>query len=895
MKPIRSLFLLLIFSLGALASPAANYRTNVDQSGPPPGCFESPTHRYTITNPANSGQIWEIVLRTHHWVDGSGGSNGYYTSPAPTGEVVELMPGDSAFFWHARGYQTAGGRQIVGINWSESHITNVSVMAAPTITWTSEPGTVAHGQGYTISAHGHDGDGNLTQVNIWKDGQPFAFAGGGNGTDGDSSNPSNDSGPRTITFTAQSVDANGAMSQMISQVVTVSAPINQPPTVTLLSPGAQTVTAGTSLSIRARATDPDGNVSGHNLDIQRPAGDWNFQGGFATGEPYQGGPIGSGADSTRSANFTFTDVGTYQVRSGAYDGSGWYHSSTISITVVPANRAPSISWTSTPGTVANGQNYSISAHGHDDDGNLAHVNIWKDGQPFAFAGGGNGTDGNSSNSTSDPGPRTVTFSAQSVDTSGASSATITQTVTITAPPPVEYALTTAAESGGSVSAGGSFPAGSVATVTATPDATHVFSGWTGDANGTANPLNVTMDRDRTLRAHFTPRSYSVTTQVTPVGAGSTTGGGTYGHGETTTLTPTANSGWRFDHWSGDVTGSANPQSLLVDEAKSVTAHFARLTYLLTVSTQGNGTTTGAGSYTHGDTATVSASPAAGWRFDRFTGDFSGTTPAGSVLMNGDRSLTAHFVRNTFTLVTQADSGGTVSAGGTYPEGTTVGVTATPDAQHDFVGWVGDAVGSSPSVSVLINGPKTVRARFAQKQFPLTTSATHGGTVTPGGSYPIGTVVTISANAASDARFVSWNGDASGTNPSVAITMDGPKSVLARFITKIAQTISFPSPTDTSEEIAEATVNASATSGLSVSFTVLSGPATLHGNRLILNGPGAVTVQATQGGNDEYLPAPPVTRSFNVVAPAIVKYVGASRTLLQASSDGGLAPIILERP
>ena len=49
----------------------------------------------------------------------------------------------------------------------------------------------------------------------------------------------------------------------------------------------------------AELTDPDGNITGHNLDIQRPAGDWNFQGGFATGEPYQGGPVGSGADSTR--------------------------------------------------------------------------------------------------------------------------------------------------------------------------------------------------------------------------------------------------------------------------------------------------------------------------------------------------------------------------------------------------------------------------------------------------------------------------------------------------------------------------------------------------------------------------------------------------------------------
>jgi hypothetical protein len=197
--------------------------------------------------------------------------------------------------------------------------------------------------------------------------------------------------------------------------------------------------------------------------------------------------------------------------------------------------------------------------------------------------------------------------------------------------------------------------------------------------------------------------------------------------------------------------------------------------------------------------------------------------------------------------------------------------------------------------VLIDGPKTVRAQFALKQFLLSTSATGGGTVTPGGTYPIGTVVTVNAMAAPDTRFVGWEGDANGGNPSVAVLMNGPKSVLARFVSKAAQTISFPAPSDTSVETPESTLNASASSGLPVNYTVLSGPANLNGNRLILTGPGPVTIRATQDGNAAFLPAPPVTRSFNVVAPAIVKYGGANRTLLQAGETDRLAPIVLERP
>ena len=47
-------------------------------------------------------------------------------------------------------------------------------------------------------------------------GAPFAFAGGGNGTDGDSGNPTSDTGPQTVTFTAQAVDGDGATSPVIT-------------------------------------------------------------------------------------------------------------------------------------------------------------------------------------------------------------------------------------------------------------------------------------------------------------------------------------------------------------------------------------------------------------------------------------------------------------------------------------------------------------------------------------------------------------------------------------------------------------------------------------------------------------------------------------------------------
>ena len=64
-----------------------------------------------------------------------------------------------------------------------------------------------------------------------------------------------------------------------------------------------------------------------------------------------------------------------------------------------------------------------------------------------------------------------------------------------------------------------------------------------------------------------------------------------------------------------------------------------------------------------------------------------------------------------------------------------------------------------------------------------------------------------------------------------------------------------------------TLEASASSGLPVSFEIMEGPATLSGNVLTLTGEaGIVKLKATQAGDENWLPAPDVVKSFEVVDP-----------------------------
>lgn len=75
-------------------------------------------------------------------------------------------------------------------------------------------------------------------------------------------------------------------------------------------------------------------------------------------------------------------------------------------------------------------------------------------------------------------------------------------------------------------------------------------------------------------AEPTPDPYTLAVDV--VGSGAVTGAGTYQFFETATLTASPSDGWRFDAWSGDLTGTDNPATLEMSGDRQVTATFVEL-------------------------------------------------------------------------------------------------------------------------------------------------------------------------------------------------------------------------------------------------------------------------------------------------------------------------------
>ena len=98
-----------------------------------------------------------------------------------------------------------------------------------------------------------------------------------------------------------------------------------------------------------------------------------------------------------------------------------------------------------------------------------------------------------------------------------------------------------------------------------------------------------------------------------------------------------------------------------------------------------------------------------------------------------------------------------------------------------------------------------------------------------------------------------------SNFNAAVTMQRSFNVA-----KLAQTISFGPLSRQTVGDAPFPLSASASSGLPVSFAVVSGPAALSGNIMTLTGWGTVVVRASQAGNAVYAAAANVDQAFYVV-------------------------------
>ena len=191
-----------------------------------------------------------------------------------------------------------------------------------------------------------------------------------------------------------------------------------------------------------------------------------------------------------------------------------------------------------------------------------------------------------------------------------------------------------------------FDYGSVVQLTPTPSVGYTFSSWTGDATGSANPLSVTMNANKTITGNFTLNAYTLNVTSTNGSVVKNPSQTTYNHGTSVQLTATANTGYTFTSWSGDASGSANPITVSMTSNKNITANYTAVVGSFTLNvTAINGTVAknpDLVGYVSGASVQLTATPTSGYTFTSWSGDATGSVNPVTVVMNSNKNVTANF-------------------------------------------------------------------------------------------------------------------------------------------------------------------------------------------------------------------------------------------------------------
>jgi len=359
---------------------------------------------------------------------------------------------------------------------------------------------------------------------------------------------------------------------------------------------------------------------------------------------------------------------------------------------------------------------------------------------------------------------------------------------------------------------GKYTSGTVVTLAARSDSGFDWKGWSGTGSDISNPTTLTMSGgNKNVTVTFEPRfSLMVSDQLVIGPIVSFTEGsvsvspapgddGKYASGTKVTLTASPTLGYGWKTWSGTGKDTSNPVAITIISDKHVAVTF-ELRFLLTINNQAiagsskdftggsvavNPAPGTDGRYTRDTITMLTASPASGYRFDRWSGDVSDKVTSVSITMNANKSINTYFIK-VYTLSTAASpsEGGSISPGsGTYDEGTSVVLTATAASGYRFDRWSGDVSDRVTPVTVAINTNKSITANFI-KVYILTTSVSpaEGGSVSPAsGTFDEGASVILNAIPATGYIFDHWSGDISDNITPATLIMDSSKSVSAVFV------------------------------------------------------------------------------------------------------------------
>ncbi len=372
-------------------------------------------------------------------------------------------------------------------------------------------------------------------------------------------------------------------------------------------------------------------------------------------------------------------------------------------------------------------------------------------------------------------------------------------VTITSGGTQTYTINVSANptNGGTVTGGGTYQQGQQCTVSAIASSGYSFTNWTENGNVVSTNRNYTftVTGNRTLVANFTQQNYTITVSANPGNGGSATGGGTYQQGQSCTVQATPNTGYTFTNWTenGNVVSTNANYTFTVTGNRTLVANFQMQSYTITVTANpaNGGTVSGGGNFNYGQSCTLTATPATGYNFVRWTknGQQVSTNATYTFSVTESAAFVAQFQLQSCAIFVSAYpvEGGIATGGGSYLYGDNLTVTATANEGYNFINWVEDdnVVSTEANYSFTVTGSRSLTAIFDLKTFEIAASVDpeEAASISGSGTYNYGDEVTLTFDRNEDWAFQNWteNGEVVSEESTYTFIATESRNLVAHFV------------------------------------------------------------------------------------------------------------------
>ncbi len=129
-----------------------------------------------------------------------------------------------------------------------------------------------------------------------------------------------------------------------------------------------------------------------------------------------------------------------------------------------------------------------------------------------------------------------------------------------------------------------YPAGESVSLKAVPLPGYRFVSWVGSLPSDSESISIEMTCTKDVTAVFIRIAYPLAAGIAPGESGTAVlepaqPDEGYSMGTEVTITALPDKGYRFSHWSGAVSGSENPITIIMDSGKQLNANFTKVPLL----------------------------------------------------------------------------------------------------------------------------------------------------------------------------------------------------------------------------------------------------------------------------------------------------------------------------